>query len=478
MSWENLEGGQESSHHTGEIYRQRVEEYLESGEYLKVGDPYSGTSDIRLVRPALNEDKVFRVETKNKKASLAKSSLLTTLARHFIDYYNFAEEFEVHVFVEDCADQPRWKRTFRDRTRDRDAVEHLYTDIQEKHGLKETEASRLNELNFDQFWRFLETVHVRKASFDRLGEMIEQNEREDRRRKQFEFYIRENEPMNQEGTFLPNFLEIADYPELVWEVPAWITDPEELYEKNPRYLPVWVESGTLYSLIPPDQMTDSLAKFVNTEKREEIQFKDWLGESETTRRIGKILLNRQLTWRGTQIQDHCDVIHHDGEYKLIFTTTRPVQHTLTGEQEDGAERTSEDGYTVTITVKGVVGHRYASISVKEYADEFYPFISTGWVFSEEGLGQDVITGDQATSLHHWMRSHGYDQISNHRTHLKQWLKHLRTGISESNPPHLSELGNLDSDQLLKFTDPSGLSLPVRPPNNSKERQSLMEGRQP
>jgi len=30
VSWENLEGGQESSHHSGEIYRQRVRDYLES----------------------------------------------------------------------------------------------------------------------------------------------------------------------------------------------------------------------------------------------------------------------------------------------------------------------------------------------------------------------------------------------------------------------------------------------------------------
>lgn len=475
MSWENLEGGQESSQHKGEVYRRRVEEYLESKEFLSTGDPYSGTSDIRLTRPAHNEEKIFRVETKNTKASLADSTLLTELTRQFIDFYVSSEDFEFHIFAVDYADQRRWKNVFRDRTRKEQEVKRLYNDICEKHKLNEEEALRFEELDFDDFWRFLENVHIKKAGYDRLGELITENESREQYDKKWEFFTRENKPVEESGDLIPNFLRITQFPEHIWIAPALVTDYKEVYKENPRHLPIWIEGTTVFSLIPPEEMSDSLVKFVNTGEAVTHDFKNWVMDESTDQRIGKILLNNQLTWRGEELHDNCKVVRHNRTYKLVFTTDRPVQQTLDGNIGQEKERMSKDGYTVTIGAKGVVGHRYGSISIKRYDDHYYSFIRTGWIFSQEGLGEDLITGDFASTLHHWLRKHGYNQHPNHRARLKQWLHHLRTGVGDADEPHISELGQLDPNQYMRFSRPSGMTLDARPPRNSAEQEALMEG---
>ncbi|QIO25290.1 hypothetical protein [Haloarcula sp. JP-L23] len=475
MSWENLEGGQEASQHKGEAYRRRVEEYLESKEFLSTGDPYSGTSDIRLTRPAHNEEKIFRVETKNTKASLADKALLTELTRQFIDFNVTSEEFEFHIFAVDYADQRRWKNIFRDRTRKEQEVKRLYEDICEKHKLNEDEKEQFEELDFDDFWRFLENVHIKKANFARLGELITENESREQRQKKWDFFTRENKPVQESGDLIPNFLKIKRFPKHIWTAPALVSDYKQVYKENPRYQPIWFEGTTAFSLIPPEQMGNSLAKFVNTDDVTTHNFEDWISENSTDDRIGKVLLNNQLTWRGEELHDNCNVIRHNRKHKLIFTTDRPVQQTLDGGVKQGEERMSKDGYTVTIGAKGVVGHRYGSISVKQYGDSYYPFIKTGWVFSQNGRGEDMITGDFASTLHHWLRKNGYDQHPNHRAQLKQWLHHLRTGVRGADEPHPSELGRLDPDQYMKFSSPLERTLDVRPPRNSAEQEALMEG---
>lgn len=475
MSWENLEGGQEASQHKGEAYRRRVEEYLESKEFLSTGDPYSGTSDIRLTRPAHNEEKIFRIETKNTKASLADATLLTELTRQFIDFYVTSEEFEFHIYAEDYADQQRWKDVFRDRTRKEDEVERIYNDICEKHTLNEDEVEQFEELDFDDFWRFLENVHIKKVGYDRLDELITENESRAKREKKWEFFTRENKPVEQSGNLIPNFLRITTLPKQVWRLPARVTDYEEVYKQNPRHLPIWFKGTTAFSLIPPTQMGESLAKFVTVDEAVAHDFENWIIDESTDDQIGKILLNNQLTWRGEELHENCKVVRHNRDYKLIFSTDRPVQHTLDGEVKQGEERMSKEGYTATTEAKGAVGHRYASVTVEQYNKTHYAFIQTGWVFSQDGLGENLISGDRASKLHHWLRKNGYDQHPNHRAQLRQWLQYLRTGVNDVQEPHPTELGRIDPEQHMKFSWPAGMSLDVRPPKNRDEQKALMEG---
>ena len=219
MSFENLEGGAEAAHHRGMAYADCVEKYLESGEYAGVGDKYSGTSDIRLTRPAHNEEKTFRVECKNTEADLKASGFVTPLARHLIDFHFGDEEFELLVFARDLQNQSRWKDIFNDRIRKQEEVEWLWEKINDNHSLNDAEIEQFSQLNSDDFWVFLEKIGVKKASYGRLLELIEERNDRQKRQKKWDFYIRENKPVQQEGRINPNFFAISHHPEHVWVFP-------------------------------------------------------------------------------------------------------------------------------------------------------------------------------------------------------------------------------------------------------------------
>ena len=479
MSWENLEGGQEASQHSGEAYRQRVEEYLESGEFLSVGDPHSGTSDIRLVRPAHNEEKVFRIETKNTKASLTNQNLINEIARQFIDFCVTSEEFEFYIYAPNFADQPRWKDIFRDRTRKQDEVERFYSDICERHTLNDEETEQFEELDFEDFWLFLENVGVKKAGYERLGELIEENQSRDRRGKNWEFYVRENEPVYERSELTPNFVRIVKYPEYVWVCPSQVTDYDRVYEENPQYLPIWFEDGDAFSLIPPDQMTESLRKFVNTDDATRYPFEEWMQAEKTKERIVATLLNRQLTWRGTQLNDRCVAVRHDGTYKLIITVNEPesTQQTLTGEltEDDSGRGDSLGGYTVSRDMGTAIAHRYGHPLVKRYGDDFYVFIRTGWLFTNTGYGDRVVTGTRADELHNKLDKNNMERTPNRRAQLRQWRQYLGIGVGSASVPTAAEFDRLQPAQSMRFEPPGRIELPERPPKNTSERDILMEG---
>lgn len=479
MSWENLEGGQEASQHSGEAYRQRVEEYLESGEFLSVGDPHSGTSDIRLVRPAHNEEKVFRVETKNTKASLTNQNLINEIARQFIDFCITSEDFEFYIYAPNFADQPRWKDIFRDRTRKQDEVKRFYSDICERHTLNDEEAEQFKELDFEDFWLFLENVGVKKAGYERLGELIEENESRDRREKNWEFYVRENEPVYEQSELTPNFVKIAKYPENVWVCPSQVTDYNRVYEENSEYLPIWFEDGDVFSLIAPDQMNESLQKYVTADDGTSYPFREWMQADETEERIVATLLNRQLTWRGTQLDDRCVAVRHDGTHKLIITVNEPdsTQQTLTGEmtEDDSRRGDSLGGYIVTRDMGTAIAHRYGHPLVKRYESDYYVFIRTGWLFTDTGYGDQVVTGNSADELHNKLDKNNMERTPNRRAQLRQWRQYLGLGVGSSPVPAVAEFDQLQPAQSMRFEPPGRIELPERPPKNTSERDILMEG---
>lgn len=479
VSWENLEGGQEASQQSGEAYRQRVEAYLESGEFLSVGDPHSGTSDIRLVRPAHNEEKVFRVETKNTKASLASETLITEIARQFIDSYTSSEDFEFHIYAPKFADQPRWKDVFRDRTRKQEEVDRFYSQICECHTLSEDELERFRTLDFDDFWRFLEKISVKKAGYKRLAELIDENESRGRRQKNWEFYIRENEPVYERAALTPNFVRIAKYPETIWVLPSLVIDHTRVYEENPRHLPIWFEAGDVFSLIPPDWMADSLRTFVNTDETMSYSFGEWIADPETDDRLATTLLNRQLTWRGTQSNEHCVAVRHDDNPKLIITAREngSVQQTLAGHavNNDSGRSDSVSGYVATRDMGSATAHRYGDPLVKRYDTDYYVFIRTGWLFTADGFGDRVITGSRATKLHNTLNKATMERITNQRAQLRQWQEYLKMGVGSASNPGTGELQQLESSQRMQFERPDRLELDERPPKNATERDALMEG---
>jgi len=327
VSWENLEGEQESSQHSGEAYRQQVKEYLEAGEYHAIGDEYAGTSDIVLDRPAQNEEKVFRVETKHTKLGRTQESFINELARQFIDFYSGDTEFEFHVYAADYAAQQKWKDIFHDRIRKRGAVRDYYGRLCDDHSLNEDEAEQLEQLDFEDFWTFLEKVAIKKAGYERLGQLIDDRESKERRQKKWEFYVRENEPVKQPGEIIPNGIRIADPPEHLWEIPSVAKNHHEVREDNPGYLPIWFDGNDAYSLIDPDSMRDSLQKYVKADEASRHLFTEWMAAADDDeRRWGShtVELPDVVPWGGAARSVPCRQARWNSQIDL--RGERPLQH--------------------------------------------------------------------------------------------------------------------------------------------------------
>lgn len=480
MSWEDLEGRGEASHHRGEAYRQVVEDYLESGEFLRQGEPYSGTKDIRLTRPAHNEEKVFRVETKNSKASIGDKSFVTEVARHCLDFHFGDEEFEWYIFAPEYSDSDRWRHVFDGRIRREEEVEDYFDEITEKHNLTDDEAEKFAELDIEDFREFIEVVALKKATSSRLQELTQENTETDRAEKKWEFYIQENEPKYDPTDYLPNFFEITVYPESVWEMQSLETSLNDVFDAVPRYFPLWVEGTTAYSLVSPKNLPPELEPLLKVDESVEHDFETWAFDDTDPidRRIVTGLLNKQLVWRGTQLHERCRAVRHNRTFKLIFPLPRQghVQKTLTGEiiDPDNAQTEKREGYTITRDMGRGIGHRYGHPEVKLYGRHGYAFISTGWLFTAEGTGDSVIEGDAADDLHNSLNKNNYGKTPNRRAQFRQWRQYLRMGRGEDEKLAGEELTRLDSSQRMTFERPQELHLPARPPKNSDERDELME----
>ena len=480
MSWEDLEGQGEASHHRGEVYRQVVEEYLESGEFLRQGEPYSGTKDIRLTRPAHNEGKVFRVETKNSKARIGEPSFVTEVARHCLDYHFGDEEFEWYIFAPEYSDSDRWRHVFDGRIRREDEIKQYFDEITEKHNLTDDETEKFSDLDVEDFREFIEIVALKKATSGRLQELIRENTKTDRAEKKWEFYIQENEPKYDQTEYLPNFFKISAYPESVWEMQSLATGLNDVFDAIPRYFPLWIEGTEAYSLVSPENLPDELDQLLKVDDSVEHNFEAWAFEdgTPTDRRVVTGLLNKQLIWRGTQLHEHCLAVRHDRAFKLIFALPEAghVQETLTGEiiDPENAQTEKAEGYTITRDMGRGIGHRYGHPEVKFYGQNGYTFISTGWLFTAEGAGNSVIEGDAADDLHNSLDKNNYGKTPNRRAQFRQWRQYLRMGGGEDEKLIGRELAKLDPAQRMTFERPQELHLEVRPPKNSDERDKLME----
>lgn len=480
MSWENLEGDQESSHHSGEAYRQRVKDYLEAGEFHAISDDYAGTSDIVLDRPAQNEEKVFRVETKHTKLGRTGESFINELARQFIDYHRNDTEFEFHVYADDYANQQKWKEIFHDRIRKEEAVRDYYDRLCDDHTLNEAEAEQLDRLDFEDFWTFLEKVAIKKAGYERLRQLIDERESQERRKKKWEFYVRENEPVRKPGEIIPNCVRITDPPAHIWVLPSLARNHRDVRNENPNHLPVWFEGSEAYSLIDPAEMRDSLRKYVEVDDATRHRFTEWVAAADSEeRRMAITLMNYQLLWRGEKEHERCRVVRHNGTHKLIFGVSdrfETTQQTLDGEVADERRKEQVNGYVVLLDMGRAIAHRYTEPQVKQYDDEFYAFLPTGWVFTRHGKGERVIEGDEADNLHNDLDKNTRERITNKRSQFRQWKEHFRVAEESASDDRFDGLNASNQSQRMRL-EALSFELPERPPKNAEERDVLMEGKQ-
>lgn len=473
----NHEGGSEASYDKGEKYKGRVEEYLRARDYSieRRSNHHSTTEDLAAIGVeddfhCLNGEKVgdefkkfVRVEAKGGDLSRLDESFLTELARVFIDFCEQDGGFEYHVYAANLQAPRKWQSIFDPRQNSDEGVEDYFEQIVEDHGLNEREEEVFRQYDVEDFEWFLADVFVHQASWDRLGQMAEDERSVDR--SKWDFYARENPPYREPETLVANFLHISGYPEYVYIGECLADHPEEIYNHNPRYLPIWVEGGILYSLIPDEDMEESLLRFVDEESIQRQEFDRWLRE-EGANATAKKLFNRYVRQRVVEDYDGCRMVRHQYENRLIF------EHDPENDGDDGPSQTKVDGWVVTMERGKYVGHRYAAPQVRRYEDAFYVFVETGWLFSHTGRGNNIADGDLASRLHDELQSDGYYRPNNLKAQFRQWRSYL--GLDEGEfQTRVPSTG--DGDPLsIGFTEVNELEIRKRPPKDTSERALLME----
>jgi hypothetical protein len=285
-------------------------------------------------------------------------------------------------------------------------------------------------------------------------------------RSKWDFYTRENSPSREAETLVANFLRISGLPESI-HIGENLTDhPEDIYVDNPRYLPIWVESGLFYSLIPTGEMPDSLRPFVNAESVQSRPFDSWLESEEAAPNIAKRLFNREIRRRAVDGYEGCRTVRHQYESRLLFKR----EGGESGGEDDSPGKTRVEGWDVAMDWGTYTAHRYATPVVKRYEDQFYVSIDTGWMFSRSGQSTDIIKGDIASKLHDKLQSSGHYRPNNLKAQFRQWRAYL--GMDE--PAPLDEINIEEDSQRLEFEREEGLKLRVRPPKDGDERELLMQ----
>lgn len=451
---------------------------------MRTGDPYSGPADISFTRPAHAEEKIFHVETKNAKVSLVDSSFLKTFARMLLKFSDNEEEFDYLIFAREYADESRWRYIFDGKRRKEEEVKRYWKRLRSDHGLTADEAQKFEQLDYQDFRDFIGIVDVNKAPRDRVLALTRQNLADDRPKKTFEFYTQEFDAIPDRTQYVPNVFRVESYPEHVWKYPAKTTDHRKALRQIPRTTPIWFDELDAYSLVAPDRLPDGSDHVLELDRGEELDFTEWAFDANEgpSRHLLTTLLNKRLLWRGVQLHDRCVAVRHRGEYKLIIKTAEEtaVQQTLTRDSvEVNPDPVDEyEGYNIIRDMGRGVGHRYGHPQVRWYDDEPFVVIGIGWLFTRNGKGDSVITGDLATDLHHKLKQQTTYRTTNERAHFRQWRQYLRAGLQHGKQANSKKIEALGRSQQFEFREAERFELPVRPAKNSTEQRDIAEGRVP
>jgi len=117
-----------------------------------------------------------------------------------------------------------------------------------------------------------------------------------------------------------------------------------------------------------------------------------------------------------------------------------------------------------------IAHRYGLPQIKKYAGEYYVIIETGWVFSEHGFGERLISGDRAHNLHTKLQKRQYHNPNNEKAQFRQWKLYLELEAPDNKQQRFTE----QDQQSLSFAPIEDLSLTERPPNDPSERQAIKD----
>ena len=115
----------------------------------------------------------MRVKAKGTKLSRLDDDFLTELARVFIDYCEQDGGFEYHIYASYFQAFDKWGQIFDPRTNTPEHIKHYFHTLRERQKLNDAEEAALQNLGVEGFEWFLADVFVHRASWNRLGQMAE-----------------------------------------------------------------------------------------------------------------------------------------------------------------------------------------------------------------------------------------------------------------------------------------------------------------
>ena len=460
VSFINLEGERESLHRKGEQYKERVIEFLNASGYRVVKDSstHGITADLICKKPEAEGTREFYVEVKDSDLSRFDQSLLREMARYFLSYIAAPrpERFDLLVFVRKTKATNKWKHIFDNSLRRDNALEEYYQRVVNAKDLQDEEQRQLARTELDDFREFIADCDIYQGGYESLARNAE--DLNESGRLISDFFLREQEPITDDDSIRTNFYAITKLPGSIYiSKTDGIDDYSTIYDLNPHYSPIWLEGDEMFTLLPPDEMPETLTHFIDEDTTCEKSFDEWSRVDETNRKKTVIaLLKRFVTYQA--VQRGCTSTQVNGDYRIFIEhedlsleeqqrNELQVSRVFYDEEEEGRHNPQ------------FVRHRAVTIDVTEYDDEYYLFLIPTTVYTDDG--SEPIEGKRAKALDD---KFGVRESNNRiLRYVQQWSNLI--GIGESD----------EGDGLFGLSTASvdNLSLPVRPVTDSDEQDSVM-----
>lgn len=453
MPLTNLLGEREALTQNSELYKEKITEYMKAWGYYLVEDSASQgkTADLVFEKPAVYGNRQAVVEAKWTDLSRFQKRFLAEIGTYFHQYMSELQQdrFDLYIFVRELQNLTKWRHIFEIKLQRQEDVEDYYERVMENDELNDDIRADIEPYTLDDFEQFIGDTEVIQADYDSLLMKIEEYEESEKFMPRF--FTTETEPVNDPEELTANFVKISDLPETLYigEV-QHIDGPQIPFEGDTHAFPTWFDGGQFYSLIPPDELPESITQFVVDGSIGGRDFERWIPDEEGHQRIAQILLRELALYEAQDLGIVTANVQRG--YRIFF------EHENLDE-----ERQRRNGRQVTRFYKDgsspFVWHQSASLSVTVFSGVFYIVILPRFLFSNDG--QSLIRGADNKPLYDRFSSSRYQNNKKNRGWVEYWFDTLGYGEPSEEPQGMG-------------TELIELSLDKRPPSDVSTRDQSME----
>ena len=443
-------GGSEVSGKNADLYKNKVIEVLGLNGYLliKNSSNVQQTPDLIFKKPYTEGDTEIWVETKYSDVSLSDTDFLTELARYFLNYMlrPYDEKFDLFLFLRKCKNWERWRHVFDNILYKKEESYNTYSNMINKANLRDEEKDKIQSFYFFDFESFLSDCYVHQVNYDGLLMKILEYKTDYRKFTSELFYTRELRPLKSRSTIIANFAQISSLPKYVYLASMKSNVKyNDIFSRNIYYKSYWPKWGKVFSLYPFESAEDTILQYIEQHGHEKIDVNKWLNSNYQNYQVIGGLMKKQIIEKA--VDSGCEYIEYKGHnlYFIHENLGGELQH-IKDKQVSRCFKEAEPLFVKHIAIK---------INVKVHDGTFYMILSPAVLFSTDG--KNLITGPNVRRLHEIFSPNRFDTNLNILGDLKWWFKFLNLGEQDSDP------------QSCRTSDLVSLSLPVRPPKNSLER---------